>query len=36
MEFKDYYATMGVDPAADLKTIKTAYRRLARQYHPCM
>ncbi|MBF1994902.1 curved DNA-binding protein [Serratia symbiotica] len=34
MEFKDYYATMGVDPAADLKTIKTAYRRLARQYHP--
>lgn len=22
------------DPAADLKTIKTAYRRLARQYHP--
>ncbi|MCP1064902.1 curved DNA-binding protein [Serratia symbiotica] len=34
MEFKDYYAAMGVDPAADLKTIKTAYRRLARQYHP--
>jgi len=34
MEFKDYYATMGVDPAADLKIIKTAYRRLARKYHP--
>ncbi|CAI0906945.1 Curved DNA-binding protein [Serratia entomophila] len=34
MEFKDYYATMGVEPAADLKTIKTAYRRLARKYHP--
>lgn len=34
MEFKDYYATMGVEPAAELKTIKTAYRRLARKYHP--
>ena len=34
MEFKDYYATMGVEPNADLKTIKTAYRRLARKYHP--
>ncbi|HEI8868538.1 TPA: curved DNA-binding protein [Serratia odorifera] len=34
MEFKDYYATMGVEPSADLKTIKTAYRRLARKYHP--
>ena len=34
MEFKDYYATMGVEPNADLKTIKTAHRRLARKYHP--
>lgn len=34
MEFKDYYATLGVEPSADDKTIKTAYRRLARQYHP--
>lgn len=34
MEFKDYYRVLGVEPDADLKTIKTAYRRLARQYHP--
>lgn len=34
MEFKDYYSVLGVEPDADLKAIKTAYRRLARQYHP--
>lgn len=34
MEFKDYYAALEIDPSADLKTIKTAYRRLARKYHP--
>lgn len=34
MEFKDYYKILGVDSDADLKTIKTAYRRLARKYHP--
>jgi len=34
MEFKDYYAVLGVDAAADDKAIKTAYRKLARQYHP--
>lgn len=34
MEFKDYYATLGVEPDADDKAIKTAYRKLARQYHP--
>jgi len=34
MEFKDYYAVLGVDANADDKTIKTAYRKLARQYHP--
>ncbi|KAA8995276.1 curved DNA-binding protein [Affinibrenneria salicis] len=34
MEFKDYYAILGVKPADDLKAIKTAYRRLARKYHP--
>lgn len=34
MEFKDYYKTLGVNEDADIKTIKTAYRRLARKYHP--
>lgn len=34
MKPKDYDATLGVEPNANLKTIKTAYRRLARKYHP--
>ena len=34
MDFKDYYALLGVEPDADTKTIKTAYRKLARKYHP--
>ncbi len=34
MDFKDYYKILGVDPEADAKTIKTAYRKLARKYHP--
>lgn len=34
MELKDYYAILGVQSTDDLKTIKTAYRRLARKYHP--
>lgn len=34
MEFKDYYSIMGVDSGADADTIKKAYRRLARKYHP--
>lgn len=34
MEFTDYYKVLGVEPTADEKTIKSAYRRLARQYHP--
>jgi curved DNA-binding protein len=34
MEFKDYYAILGVKPTDDIKAIKTAYRRLARKYHP--
>ncbi len=34
MDFKDYYAILGVPPDADDQTIKKAYRKLARQYHP--
>ena len=34
MEFRDYYKILGVDPDADAKAIKAAYRRLARKYHP--
>ena len=31
---KDYYQTLGVNRGADAKDIKSAYRRLARKYHP--
>ncbi|MBM4439899.1 MAG: DnaJ domain-containing protein [Candidatus Rokubacteria bacterium] len=34
VEFRDYYKTLGVDRKADAKTIKSAYRKLARKYHP--
>jgi curved DNA-binding protein len=34
MEFKDYYAILGISPESDAKTIKSAYRKLARQFHP--
>lgn len=34
MEFQDYYKILGIEPSADDKTIKTAYRKLARLYHP--
>ncbi|GAB3095285.1 DnaJ C-terminal domain-containing protein [Lysobacter terrae] len=34
MQFKDYYETLGLEPGAGEAEIKTAYRRLARKYHP--
>ncbi|MCB0030697.1 MAG: DnaJ domain-containing protein, partial [Anaerolineales bacterium] len=34
MEYKDYYKILGVNKTADEKELKSAYRKLARQYHP--
>jgi curved DNA-binding protein len=34
MVFIDYYKTLGVSKKATEKEIKSAYRRLARKYHP--
>lgn len=34
MDFKDYYAALGVTPDADQKTIRQAFRDLARKVHP--
>ncbi|MBB3226789.1 curved DNA-binding protein [Luteibacter sp. Sphag1AF] len=34
MEFKDYYDALGVKPEATDAEIKSAYRKLARKYHP--
>lgn len=34
MDFKDYYAILGVAPETPTDEIKRAYRKLARKYHP--
>jgi curved DNA-binding protein len=34
LEFKDYYATLGVDKSASKDEVQRAYRKLARKYHP--
>jgi curved DNA-binding protein len=34
MDFKDYYATLGVPKTASDKEIKQAFRKLARKHHP--
>lgn len=34
IEFRDYYATLGVSREATADEIKQAFRRLARKYHP--
>lgn len=34
MDFKDYYATLGVSKGATNKDIKQSYRKLARKHHP--
>lgn len=34
MKFKDYYKILGLAENADLKEIKTVYRKLAVKYHP--
>lgn len=34
VHFVDYYRLLGVDPRSDEHTIRSAYRRFARRYHP--
>jgi curved DNA-binding protein len=34
MEYRDYYKVLGVERSVTADALKTAYRRLARKYHP--
>lgn len=34
MDYKDYYATLGVPKDASAQTVQKAYRKLARKFHP--
>jgi len=34
VEYKDYYRILGVDKRADEREVKSAFRRMARRYHP--
>jgi curved DNA-binding protein len=34
MDYKDYYSILGISKTADAKTLKAAYRKLARKHHP--
>ena len=34
MDFVDYYKILGIDKTATAKDVKSAYRKLARKYHP--
>ena len=34
MKYKDYYETLGLQRGATDSEIKSAYRKLARNYHP--
>ena len=32
--YRDYFKVLGVERTADADTVKRAFRKLARQYHP--